>query len=193
MVAITGASGAGKSTLLHILGGLESADAGDVKIENLDVTRATIAQLAECRRREIGFIFQFHHLLSDLSAAENVAMPLFINRERRSEAMRRANAALDEMGLTLRGGDPVSQLSGGEQQRVAIARALITKPRLVLADEPTGNLDAGIGVELGAFLTSYCRSRPAAIVIATHNERLADGCDRTLHLQSYARKLCMTR
>ena len=182
MVAITGASGAGKSTLLHILGGLETADKGSVTLNDLDVTNASSALMAQLYKREVGFVFQFHHLLPDLSASENVALPLFINRENRRDAMRRAAVSLDTLNLGTHAGHPVSQLSGGEQQRVAVARALITKPHLVLADEPTGNLDATIGDEIGAMLASYCRTRPAAVVIATHNELLANTCDRILNL-----------
>jgi lipoprotein-releasing system ATP-binding protein len=183
MVAITGASGAGKSTLLHVLGGLEAADEGSVRLGEMDITGVRGALMSGYRRREVGFIFQFHHLLPDLTAAENVAMPLFINRVTRREAMRRAVAALDKMNLSAHARHAVSHLSGGEQQRVAVARALITEPRLVLADEPTGNLDAAIGDEIGARLAAYCRAHQAAIVVATHNERLAEACDRVLHLQ----------
>ncbi|MBV9211624.1 MAG: ABC transporter ATP-binding protein [Acidobacteria bacterium] len=183
MLAITGASGAGKSTLLHIIGGLEAADAGSVALDELEVTRASGNLLSRYHRREVGFIFQFHHLLPDLSAAENVALPLLINRTARREAKRRAASVLEEMSLGQHARHPVSHLSGGEQQRVAVARALITEPRLILADEPTGNLDAKTGDEIGSLLAAYCRTRPAAVLIATHNERLAASCHRTLRLQ----------
>jgi lipoprotein-releasing system ATP-binding protein len=183
MSAVMGASGAGKSTLLHIIGGLEAADAGSVMLGEMEITRARGSLMARYHRSGVGFIFQFHHLLPDLSAAENVALPLLINRTARREAMRRAASALEEMNLGTHARHPVSHLSGGEQQRVAVARALITEPRLVLADEPTGNLDAHIGDEIGSLLTSYCRTHQAAIIIATHNERLASTCDRVLHLQ----------
>lgn len=182
MVAVTGASGAGKSTLLHVIGGLEPADDGSVKLNGFEITNASGTSISQYYKRDVGFIFQFHHLLTDLSASENVAMPLFINRENRRAAMRRAGFALDEMKLGTHASHPVSQLSGGEQQRVAVARALVTNPGLVLADEPTGNLDATISDEIGALLASYCRRRSAAIVIATHNEQLATACDRVLHL-----------
>ena len=183
MVAITGASGAGKSTLLHVIGGLEPADSGSVKLNNLDITNASSQQLAEYHRIDVAFIFQFHHLLFDLSAAENVALPLLINRENRQDALRRAAVALDGLNLATHAKYPVTHLSGGEQQRVAVARALITRPRLVLADEPTGNLDTKIGDEIGALLNSYCRTRPAAVIIATHNKQLALTCDRVLNLE----------
>ncbi|HEY0547277.1 MAG TPA: ABC transporter ATP-binding protein [Pyrinomonadaceae bacterium] len=183
LVAITGASGAGKSTLLHIIGGLEAADSGSVALGGMEITRANGSLMARYHRSEVGFVFQFHHLLPDLSAAENVALPLLINRTARREAMRRAANALEEMNLGAQARHPVSQLSGGEQQRVAVARALITEPRLLLADEPTGNLDAHIGDEIGSLLAAYCRTHQAAIIIATHNERLAASCDRLLHLR----------
>lgn len=183
MVAITGASGAGKSTLLHLVGGIESADSGNINLDDVEITKASGAELAQFHRNKVGFIFQFHHLLSDLSAAENVALPLYISREPWRSAMRRARAAFDQLKLGTHASHRISQLSGGEQQRVAVARALITEPLLVLADEPTGNLDAGIGDEISALLASYCRTRPAAVVIATHNEQLAQTCDRILHLQ----------
>jgi len=182
MVAITGASGAGKSTLLHVIGGLEPADSGFVKLDDLETTNASNQRLAEYHKRQVAFIFQFHHLLLDLSASENVAMPLLINREKRREANRRATILLDELNLGTHVNNPISHLSGGEQQRVAVARALITRPQLVLADEPTGNLDSTTGDEIGALLTSYCRTGPAAIIIATHNEQLAQMCDRVLRL-----------
>jgi lipoprotein-releasing system ATP-binding protein len=184
MLAITGASGAGKSTLLHLIGGLEAADEGSVRLGHTEMPRAGgQAQGLRNHSREIGFIFQFHHLLPDLTAAENIALPLLINRVARREAMRQATGALALMNLEAHAKHPVSHLSGGEQQRVAVARALITEPKVVLADEPTGNLDAAIGDEIGSLLESYCRARRAAVVIATHNERLAQACDRVLHLQ----------
>jgi lipoprotein-releasing system ATP-binding protein len=183
MLAIVGASGSGKSTLLHILGGLEAADAGRVKFGEFDVTSASDAELALFREREVGFVFQSHHLLPDLTAAENVALPLLMRRMRREESMRRALAALESIKLRERATHNVGQLSGGEQQRVALARALVKRPRLVLADEPTGNLDAAIGDEIGATLAAYCRAERAAVIVATHNERLARSCDRVLLLE----------
>jgi lipoprotein-releasing system ATP-binding protein len=183
MLAIVGASGSGKSTLLHILGGIEAADAGSVEFGEFDLTRASSSELARFRQRETGFVFQFHHLLPDLTAVENVALSLYINRQPRAESMRRALAALAKTGLSERATHSVGQLSGGEQQRVAVARALVKQPRLVLADEPTGNLDAAHGDEIGAMLADYCRTQRAAVVVATHNERLAQLCDRVLLLQ----------
>lgn len=184
MLAIVGASGSGKSTLLHILGGLEAADSGEVRFGDFELTRAGNAELAHFREREVGFVFQSHHLLPDLTAAENVALPLLINRQSRVESMRRALDALASVGLKERAAHNIGQLSGGEQQRVAVARALVHGPRIVLADEPTGNLDAGIGDEIGAILAAYARAQPATIILATHNERLARLCDRVLLLQN---------
>ena len=170
-IAITGASGSGKSTLLHLLGGLETADHGTI---NFDGTNG--------QRRQIGFVFQFHYLLPDLSAVENVALPLLIARHKRDLAFNRANDLLQEAGLAARADHPVSHLSGGEQQRVAVARALITEPKLLLADEPTGNLDATISENIAQTLVNYAREKSAVAVIATHSASLARMCDRSLVL-----------
>ena len=181
--AVVGASGAGKSTLLHVVGGLEAADGGSVRLGQFDVTRAPPAELVRWRGREVGFVFQFHHLLADLSAEENVALPLLVARARRREALTRARALLDKVGLGGRLEHAAGELSGGEQQRVAVARALVARPRLVLADEPTGNLDARTGAEVGALLLSLCREARACVLLATHNESLANLCDRRLVLR----------
>lgn len=165
-VAITGASGSGKSTLLHLLGGLEQPDHGS---------------LTTFRRESIGFVFQFHYLLPDLSALENVVLPLMIRRSR--GANQRATGLLEQTGLAGRLDHRVSHLSGGEQQRVAVARALITEPQLVLADEPTGNLDACVGEEIGHTLVNYSRTKPAIVIIATHSPHLAQLCDYSLVLE----------
>jgi lipoprotein-releasing system ATP-binding protein len=183
MVAIMGASGAGKSTLLHLVGGLEAADDGLVRLVDFEITSAKGPALARFRNEEVGFVFQFHHLLPDLTAEENVALPLSISRAPLRESRLRAVEALETVGLGERAAHPVGHLSGGEQQRVALARALIKRPLLVLADEPTGNLDAATGDENGALLSSYCRTRHAIVIIATHNARLASICDRTLLLE----------
>jgi lipoprotein-releasing system ATP-binding protein len=167
-IAITGASGSGKSTLLHLLGGLEAPDHGSINLDG--------------HRSGIGFVFQFHYLLPDLSALENVALPLLIARWKRNRAFDRAAALLDETGLADRATHPVSHLSGGEQQRVAVARALITEPKLLLADEPTGNLDASIGDQIGHTLVEYARKHSAITIIATHSASLSQLCDRTLML-----------
>ena len=182
-VAITGASGSGKSTLLHLLGGLEVPDHGTISLGETDLVHASGRELASFYQGTIGFVFQFHYLLPDLSAAENVALPLLIARRRRGEALVRAREALTRLGLETRVNHPVAHLSGGEQQRVAVARALIGEPKLVLADEPTGNLDAEIGDEIGKTLIHYARTNLAVVVIATHNQRLARLCDRALVLK----------
>jgi lipoprotein-releasing system ATP-binding protein len=170
-IAITGASGSGKSTLLHLLGGLETPDHGSI----------TLAE-SNGHRQEIGFVFQFHYLLPDLSALENVALPLLIARWKRDRAYERALSFLQETGLDDRAQHPITHLSGGEQQRVAVARALITGPKLLLADEPTGNLDAAISDQIGQTLVNYARKNSAIAIIATHNASLAHLCDRSLTL-----------
>lgn len=181
-VAITGASGAGKSTLLHLLGGLEAPDHGDIVLGSFEIGRADRPALTHFRGQNVGFIFQFHHLLSDLSAAENVALPLLIARAGRKEARARAVQSLEDIALHGRVDHAAGHLSGGEQQRVAVCRALITRPSLVLADEPTGNLDASLADEIGENLVAYARHRRAIVVIATHNKGLAQLCDRILVL-----------
>src|ERR1044072_7087752 len=168
-IAITGAAGSVKSTLLHLLGGLETADHGTIEFDDTD--------------REIGFVFQFHYLLPDLSALENVALPLLIARWKKERAYERARTLLQDSGLADRTDHPVSHLSGGEQQRVAVARALVTKPKLLLADEPTGNLDAAIGEEIGQALVTYAHNHSATTIIATHSTSLARMCDRSLILE----------
>ncbi len=171
-LAITGASGSGKSTLLHLLGGLETADHGSIALNS-----------SETCRQDIGFVFQFHYLLPDLSALENVALPLLIARWSRDRASKRAQELLHQAGLDDRADHPVSHLSGGEQQRVAVARALVTQPKLLLADEPTGNLDAAISDQIGQTLVDYARKQSAITIIATHSESLARLCDRSLVLE----------
>lgn len=168
-IAITGASGSGKSTLLHLLGGLETPDHGDITLDG--------------HRREIGFVFQFHYLLQDLSALENVALPLLIARWKKKSAFERAMLLLVETGLGDRAEHPISHLSGGEQQRVAVARALVTGPTLLLADEPTGNLDEFISEQIGKTLVDYARKHSAITIIATHSASLAKMCDRLLVLE----------
>ncbi len=183
-IAIVGSSGAGKSTLLNLLGGLESPDHGSICIGEFAVDSASSSELARLRNRQLGFIFQFHHLMPDLTAAENVALPLLIRRVPRDTAIRQANEMLKRSGLADRNTHPVSQLSGGEQQRVAVCRALITSPVVVLADEPTGNLDTANGDAIAQTLIDYARKQRAVVVIATHNPKLADLCDRTLQLHN---------
>ena len=184
VVAITGASGSGKSTLLHLIGGLDAADHGTITFDGIDISDLNPRKLAALRRQQIGFVFQFHYLLPDLSALENVALPLLIAREKRDYAYERAASLLQDAHLVGREDHPITHLSGGEQQRVALARALVTHPKLLLADEPTGNVDTEIGDELGKALVSYVRNNGAVAVMATHSPNLAGLCDRTLVLQS---------
>jgi lipoprotein-releasing system ATP-binding protein len=183
-VAIMGVSGSGKSTLLHLLGGLDHPDHGSINLGSIEVTRTEPTELTEFRKKQIGFVFQFHYLLNDLTAAENVAMPLLIDRRKPKDAISIARRLLTDMGLEERQDHPISQLSGGEQQRVAVARALINEPLLILADEPTGNLDALIGEDIGKALVEYARRRSKMAIIATHNDAVARLCDRTVQLKS---------
>ncbi|HEX8635696.1 MAG TPA: ABC transporter ATP-binding protein [Pyrinomonadaceae bacterium] len=183
MLAVMGASGAGKSTLLHLLGGLDTADGGSVRLGEVELTRTRGAELARVRNEQVGFVFQFHHLLPDLSALENVALPLMVARRSPRAARAAAGAMLAAVGLSERASHRPGELSGGEQQRAAIARALVHEPRIVLADEPTGNLDARTGEAVAVLLSTLARTRGAAIIVATHNEQLARACDRTLILQ----------
>ncbi len=183
MAAVVGESGSGKTTLLHVLGGLEAADSGSARLGDFEVTRSGAGELARWRGREVGFVFQSHRLLADLSAEENVALPLMVARARRGEALARALQMLERVGLAGRLRHAAGELSGGEQQRVAVARALVTRPRLVLADEPTGNLDARNADEVGALLLSLCREAGARVLVATHNESLARLCDRRFALR----------
>jgi lipoprotein-releasing system ATP-binding protein len=184
VVAIMGASGAGKSTLLQLVGGLEAADGGSILLGDFDIARARGRDLARFRNEQVGFVFQSHRLLLDLTATENVVLPLLIGRGAWRESMRRVRVALERAGLGERAAHPVGHLSGGEQQRVAVARAIIKSPGLLLADEPTGNLDLGLAEQVCEMLVSFCREREAVGVVATHNERLAGLCDRTLLLQN---------
>ncbi len=183
MVAIMGASGVGKSTLLHVLGGLDRADAGEIRVGDVDVTRADDASLVAFRNRHVGFVFQFHHLLPEFSALENVEMPLRIAREPVAMARPRAEALLGRVGLAERLGHRPAMLSGGEQQRVAVARALVRQPALLLADEPTGDLDEATADALHGLLREMHREFNLTAVIATHNPRLAQQCDRVLRLE----------
>lgn len=177
-----GGSGSGKSTLLHLLGGLDEPDHGSISVDGHELTKLNHANESRLRRSHISFVFQFHYLLSDLTAAENVAMPLLISRHSRDESFKRSNTLLAELGLADRADHPVTHLSGGEQQRVAVARALIKEPRLILADEPTGNLDASISEEIAKTLTNYTSTNLRMAIIATHNPDLARMCDRVLNL-----------
>jgi lipoprotein-releasing system ATP-binding protein len=183
MVAIVGASGVGKSTLLHLLGGLDRADSGTIRIGDGDVTRLPDAELVAFRNRHVGFVFQFHHLLPEFSALENAEMPLRIARLPAIEGRPRARRLLERVGLGDRLDHRPGMLSGGEQQRVAVARALVMQPTLLLADEPTGDLDEETADTLHGLLRAMHAEFGLTSVIATHNPRLAAACDRTLRLE----------
>jgi lipoprotein-releasing system ATP-binding protein len=183
MVAIVGASGVGKSTLLHLLGGLDGADAGTIRVGDAEVTSMSDPDLVAFRNRHVGFVFQFHHLLPEFTALENAEMPLRIARLTPQEARPRAERLLRRVGLGERLDHRPGMLSGGEQQRVAVARALVREPSLLLADEPTGDLDEDTGDALHALLREMHRERTLTSVIATHNPRLAAACDRVLRLE----------
>jgi lipoprotein-releasing system ATP-binding protein len=185
-VAITGPSGAGKTTLLQLLGGLERATEGQVLIQGRELSRLSDRERTALRGKAIGFVYQFHHLLGELTALENVAMPLRIARVSASQARSRAAELLTQLGLSHRLDHLPSALSGGERQRVAIARALVTRPAVVLADEPTGNLDASNAAQVFDLLMTHVRAQSAALVLVTHDQRLADRCDRVIELRSQA-------
>ena len=183
MVAVVGASGVGKSTLLHLLGGLDRADSGSISVGGTDIVAMPDDALTAFRNTHVGFVFQFHHLLPEFTALENAEMPLRIGRISAAESKRRAGAVLQRLGLNDRLAHRPGMLSGGEQQRVAVARALVTEPFVLLADEPTGNLDEGTAEALHALLREMQRERHLSSVIATHNLHLAASCDRVLRLE----------
>ena len=183
MLAITGASGVGKSTLLHVLGTLDRPEQGSITVAGEDVLHMSEARLRAFRNRTMGFVFQFHHLLPEFTALENVAMPLLIGRLPGARARADAARLLEELDLGHRQHHRPGALSGGEQQRVAVARALACSPRALLADEPTGNLDRDTGDRLHALLRRLNQEKGITVVVVTHNERLAAACDRTLRLE----------
>jgi lipoprotein-releasing system ATP-binding protein len=184
IVAIMGASGVGKSTLLHVLGGLDRPDGGSVTVDGFDLAAAADAALVAFRNQHVGFVFQFHHLLPEFSALENVEMPLRIARVPAAAARPVASRLLARVGLSTRLTHRPGMLSGGEQQRVAVARALVRQPALLLADEPTGSLDERTGDDLHALLLDMHREFGLTAILATHNPRLADRCDRVLRLEA---------
>jgi lipoprotein-releasing system ATP-binding protein len=184
MVAVVGPSGAGKSSLLHILGGLDRPTAGRVEVARFDITRLSDIDLARFRNKKIGFIFQFHHLLPEFTALENTMMPLLISGMGRRESRSRAVGLLESVGLANRLDHRPGELSGGEAQRVALARALVHRPRVLLADEPTGNLDQRTGESIHGMLQSVHASEGLTSIIVTHNERLAALCDRVFHMEN---------
>jgi lipoprotein-releasing system ATP-binding protein len=183
MLAIVGQSGVGKSTLLHLLGGLDRVDSGTIRIGDVDVTTLPPPMLVEFRNRNVGFVFQFHHLLPEFDALENAEMPMRIARIPLTEARSRATDLLERVGLGERLTHRPSMLSGGEQQRVAVARALIMRPSLLLADEPTGDLDETTAESLHRLLLGMHAEYGLTSIIATHNPRLAAACNRTLRME----------
>jgi lipoprotein-releasing system ATP-binding protein len=183
MLAIVGPSGIGKSTLLHLLGGLDRPDSGRVRVDDEELTAMTGDELARFRNRNVGFVFQFHHLLPEFTAVENVAMPGWIGRIGKDEALERAAGLLSELGLEARNRHFPNQLSGGEQQRVAIARALLADPVLFLADEPTGNLDLQTSERVFDLMRECHNKRGLTSVIVTHNPELAARCDRVFEMK----------
>lgn len=181
-VAVTGESGSGKSTLLHLLGALDRPTSGTITLDGVSYDRLDAGALAALRNRRIGFVFQFHHLLRDFSALENVAMPLLIGGAPATAARERARALLDSVGLASRMTHLPAQLSGGEQQRAAVARALVAEPALLLADEPSGNLDEQNAEQLHGMFAGLVRNFRTAVVVVTHNRALAGRADRILRL-----------
>ena len=181
-IAILGASGSGKTTLLHVMGGLDTATSGQVRFQGEDLSEMNEAQRDRLRNQGIGFVFQFHHLLSEFTARENVAMPARIKGMAKKEALEMADQALESVGLSHRAAFRVTMLSGGERQRAAIARAIVLKPRILLADEPTGNLDEGTGARIGELLVRLNSEAGVTLVVVTHNRDLANRMQRRMEL-----------
>lgn len=183
LCAVTGKSGSGKSTLLHILGTLDTQDSGSLFFEGQNLSALSAAARARFRNRNLGFVYQFHHLLGDLSALENVMLPLLIGGMRTSEAQKRASYYLDKVGLTSRLKNRPGELSGGERQRAAIARALCTRPKLLLADEPTGSLDAGNAAIVFDLFENLARAEHCTVVMVTHDRSLSERCELVYELR----------
>lgn len=184
MLAIVGQSGSGKSTLLHLMGALDTPSTGEICFEGRNMALMSADQKAAFRNKTLGFVFQFHHLLPEFSALENVAMPAIIGGAGQRAVMGRAREMLDRVGLSTRMESKIATLSGGERQRVAIARAVFMRPRVLLADEPTGNLDEVTGAQVGALMNELNRELGMTLVVVTHNRELAAGMGRTLELKA---------
>ena len=184
MIAVTGASGSGKSTLLHLIGGMDRPDRGSIRILGRELTTMSSLELSKFRNQTAGFLFQFHHLLPEFTALENVTMPLLIRGISTVDASKAAEALLKDVGLDKRGHHRPGELSGGEQQRVALARALVGRPRLLLADEPTGNLDPHTGQVIGALFRTLHTKHALTSIIVTHNEKLAQICSQAYRLDN---------
>jgi len=184
MMAVTGVSGSGKSTLLHILGGMDRADQGSIVIQGTEITSLGLQELSGFRNRTIGFVFQFHHLLPEFTALENVMMPLLLRGSSQAQAQESARTVLADVHMEARAHHRPGELSGGEQQRVAVARALVGKPKLLLADEPTGNLDAHTGGAIGELLRALHARHGLTSIVVTHNEKLAAICTRICRLEN---------
>ncbi|MDQ6993939.1 MAG: ABC transporter ATP-binding protein [Mariprofundus sp.] len=183
-LAVVGESGSGKSTMLQILGTLERPDSGEIRLDGEPIQALSSSRQAQLRNQKIGFVYQAHHLIPELTALENVALPLLVQGCSEKEGQARAAALLARLGLAERQLHVPSKLSGGEAQRVAVARALVAKPRLLLADEPTGNLDEKTALEVFGILKQLCREEQAAVVMVTHSMALAKRCDRILYLHN---------
>lgn len=183
MMAITGVSGSGKSTLLHLIGGMDRPDQGSICIQGAEITTLGLQELSNFRNQTVGFIFQFHHLLPEFTALENVMMPLLLRGEPHVRAQERARTTLADVQMSHRVYHRPGELSGGEQQRVAIARALVGRPKLLLADEPTGNLDPHTGLAIGLLLLQLHKQHGLTSLVVTHNEKLAALCTRSCRLE----------